>query len=195
MKKFKYGLSGVLCAALVFASVALAHDHDHRAGYGKSDPGHGSPLAEAARDATRAFRNVQLAGSAGYLSMGACVSSGGDEGAMGVHYVNVGDLFDGVSDLDVATPEALMYEQRNGKLRLLGVEYILLAKEWDDAHPKGEAPALMGQLFDYVGAPNRYRLDPVYILHVWAWKDNPNGTFSNWNPTVSCDEYTGGMAD
>ena len=28
-------------------------------------------------------------------------------------------------------------------------------------------------------------------LHVWAWKDNPNGTFANWNPDVSCDAYNG----
>jgi len=24
---------------------------------------------------------------------------------------------------------------------------------------------------------------------VWAWKDNPNGTFANWNPNVSCDVF------
>jgi hypothetical protein len=24
---------------------------------------------------------------------------------------------------------------------------------------------------------------------VWAWKDNPNGTFTNWNPTVSCENF------
>jgi hypothetical protein len=24
---------------------------------------------------------------------------------------------------------------------------------------------------------------------VWAWRDNPQGTFANWNPNVSCDGY------
>jgi hypothetical protein len=33
-------------------------------------------------------------------------------------------------------------------------------------------------------------LDPFYTLHVWAWKDNPNGTFTNWNPNVSCDAFS-----
>jgi len=27
---------------------------------------------------------------------------------------------------------------------------------------------------------------------VWAWKDNPNGTFVNWHPRVSCDGFSGG---
>lgn len=188
MKTLKHGLLGFLAGSLAFASVALAGDH----GDSHADRSRG-PLAEAVRAATREFRDVQLAGAAGYQSMGACVNSGNDDGAMGVHYVNVADLFDKIPDLDVATPEALMYEQRNGRLRLLGVEYILLASDWDDAHPDGETPILMGQAFDYLGAPNRYRLPPAYILHVWAWKDNPNGTFSNWNPRVSCDEYAGGM--
>ncbi len=25
-----------------------------------------------------------------------------------------------------------------------------------------------------------------YDRHVWLWKDNSNGLFNNWNPTVSC---------
>ena len=30
-------------------------------------------------------------------------------------------------------------------------------------------------------------LPAFYELHVWAWKDNPTGTFADMNPTVSCD--------
>jgi hypothetical protein len=36
---------------------------------------------------------------------------------------------------------------------------------------------------------NRFGLPAFYTLHVWAWKNNPNGTFTNWNPTVSCDAF------
>lgn len=25
-----------------------------------------------------------------------------------------------------------------------------------------------------------------YDLHVWLWRDNPNGLFVNWNPNVTC---------
>ena len=28
----------------------------------------------------------------------------------------------------------------------------------------------------------------LYELHVWAWRDNPNGTYVDWNPKVSCEE-------
>ena len=40
----------------------------------------------------------------------------------------------------------------------------------------------MGQLFHLFESPNRFGLPAFYTLHVWAWKDNPNGTFTNWNP-------------
>ena len=52
-------------------------------------------------------------------------------------------------------------------------------------------PELMGQLFHLFDAPNRFGLPAFYTLHVWAWKDNPNGTFTNWNPNVSCDAFAG----
>jgi hypothetical protein len=99
---------------------------------------------------------------------------------MGIHYVNPAFLDDAAPVLE--EPEALIYEQRpNGRLRLVGVEYITLA---------GPA-ALEGHLFNYVGSPNRYGLPEFYELHVWAWKENPKGTFADWNPRVSCDAFAG----
>jgi hypothetical protein len=50
---------------------------------------------------------------------------------------------------------------------------------------------LVGQHFQFVNSPNRYALPAFYELHVWAWKNNSKGTFVDWNPAVSCDEYTG----
>ena len=38
-------------------------------------------------------------------------------------------------------------------------------------------PQLMGQLFHLFEAPNRFGLPAFYTLHVWAWKENPTGTF------------------
>ena len=32
-------------------------------------------------------------------------------------------------------------------------------------------------------------LDLFYALHVWAWRDNPHGTFVNFSPNVSCDGF------
>ena len=57
-------------------------------------------------------------------------------------------------------------------------------------HADGQSAKLMGQVFDYMEAPNRFRLPAVYNLHVWAWKYNPSGMFSMWNPNVSCSNYT-----
>ena len=56
-----------------------------------------------------------------------------------------------------------------------------------------EAPALASDL--RVGRVllkverERFGLPAFYELHVWAWKANPSGTFADWNPTVSCDDY------
>jgi hypothetical protein len=47
----------------------------------------------------------------------------------------------------------------------------------------------MGQAFHLFESPNRFALPAFYTLHVWAWKENPNGTFTNWNPNVSCDAF------
>jgi hypothetical protein len=139
-------------------------------------------LAEAVRRATHAYHDVAAARAAGYAPFLGCVS-GSQEGAMGTHFVN-GDLVgDGV--LDPARPEALMYEARNGRLRLLGVEYIVLADAWDASN--ATPPTLLGQSFHYTGSPNRYGIPAFYALHVWAWKPNPHGMFVDWNPHVSCE--------
>ena len=154
-----------------------------------SNDQHGSPtLVQTVRDATRNFRDVNNATD--YASLGACVS-GPQGGAMGVHYANGALIGDGV--LDGSKPELLIYEQSSGRLRLVGVEFLVLAAQWNDpaaGHAPG-APVLQGQLFNYVSAPNRYGLDAFYELHVWAWRNNPSGLFADFNPAVSCEEYAG----
>ena len=81
---------------------------------------------------------------------------------------------------------------RNARLQLVGVEYVVIAEAWDANNEM--PPSLMGQVFHFVGAPNRYRIPAFYELHVWAWKQNPNGMFTDWNPKVSCEEYTDATA-
>lgn len=147
------------------------------------------PLVQAVRDATARYRDVSKAEADGYTPVLGCVS-GPDMGAMGRHYLKASLLGDGV--LDVAHPELLVYEPLpNGRVRLIAAEYLELASVWDGAHTDGSAPLLMGQLFDHTDEPNRFRLPAHYSLHVWAWKYNPLGTFSMWNPRVSCAAYDG----
>ena len=116
-----------------------------------------------------------------------CVS-GPDVGAMGLHYVNFPLVMDG--ELDATRPEIVIYEAMpNGRLKITGADYLVLADAWDAKHP-GAPPQLMGQLFHLFESPNRFGLPAFYTLHVWAWKENPNGTFVNWHPKVSCDGFT-----
>lgn len=149
--------------------------------------GHGggpapAELVRTVRQVTRPYLDINFAIGAGYGPFLGCVSAP-EVGAMGQHYVNAGLVGDGV--IDASAPEALIYEIINSRARLVGVEYIVDAATWLAAH--SQPPVLDGQSFQFVGAPNRYALPAFFELHVWAWRDNPNGTFVDWNPRVSCD--------
>ena len=140
-------------------------------------------LVQDVRRATRHFLDVNNAGPAGYGPAFGCVT-GPDHGAMGIHYVNGPLVGDG--QINVEYPEALIYEPVGNARRLVGVEYIVDATTWLKAHDNAP-PSLDGQDFQFVGAPNRFGLDPFFELHVWAWRDNPQGAFVDWNNAVSCE--------
>jgi len=148
---------------------------------GAAKPG---TLVDKVRQATAHYQDVNVAIADGYVG-GPCVS-GPNEGAMGIHFVKGSLLGDGA--LDSTTPEILVYEPMpNGRLRLVGVEFITIAAAWDAVNPPGAV--LEGHLLHYTGSPNRYGIPAFYQLHVWAWKHNPRGTFADWNPNVSCDHF------
>jgi hypothetical protein len=144
-------------------------------------------LVQIVREATAQYVDVNNAAAAGYGPVLGCVS-GPDHGAMGVHYVN-GNLINGQTllsgqNLDPAKPQALIYEpQPNGEMKLVAVEFIILA----GALPPNPAPQVEGHLMQFIDTPNRYGLPALFELHVWAWKDNPQGSFVDWNNHVSCD--------
>ena len=147
-----------------------------------------SALVAVVKESTERFKDVAAAEAAGYGLMFGCVS-GPDWGAMGLHYVNLPLVLDG--ELDATRPEIVIYEPLpNGRVRLIGADYLVLADAWHANHP--EAPQLMGQLMHLFEAPNRFGLPAFYTLHVWAWKDNPKGTFVNWHKNVSCDAFDDG---
>ena len=145
-------------------------------------------LVRTVREATERFQDVRVAEAEGYALKFGCVS-GGEYGAMGLHYVNFPLVTDGV--LDPTRPEIVIYEPMpNGRLRLVGADFLVLASDW---HAKNAAPPeLMGQLLHLFESPNRFGLPTFYTLHVWAWKENPTGMFSNWHAKVSCDSFEGG---
>jgi len=148
-----------------------------------------SPLIEKVRVATERFTDINVALAEGFVQGTPCVS-GPDTGAMGVHFVLPSRIAGGVLQAD--QPEALIYEPLpGGALRLVGVEFIVLASVWQSQHPSGGTPALEGDLLNYIGAPNRFGLPAFYELHVWAWEHNPKGSFADWNTAVSCDKQPG----
>jgi len=144
-------------------------------------------LIRIVRENTERFKDVAAAERAGYTLTFGCVS-GPDSGAMGLHYVNFDLVGKGV--LDPTQPQIVIYEaQPDGRLKLIGADFLVDAAQWNSTHQS--PPELMGQLFHLFDAPNRFRLNAFYTLHVWAWKDNPNGAFVNWHPNVSCQNFSG----
>jgi hypothetical protein len=149
-----------------------------------------TPLIDKVRAATARFKDINVAVAEGFVQGTPCVS-GPDTGAMGVHFVMPSRIAGGVLQPD--QPEALIYEpQSDGALRLVGVEFIVLSSVWQNTHAAGTTPALEGDLLNFVDAPNRYGLPAFYELHVWAWENNPKGSFADWNTHVTCEKQQGG---
>jgi hypothetical protein len=177
----RFILLAVVAASLVamlFASVVSAS-------------GRGSELA-AVRRATDQYHRLSAALADGYGVFYVCTDQPG-QGAMGQHYVNGALVGDAI--LDPAAPEAVIYEPRkNGKMRLVGVEWVVFKSVWEAAGNTA-APTLFGRTLKLVPEPNRYGIPAFYQLHAWIWKKNPAGSFSDWNPTVSCRYANGGGND
>lgn len=138
----------------------------------------------ALRRATARYHRVEVALDDGFLAPPPeeCVAA--PPGGMGYHYVNPGHMD---LEIDATRPEALLYEpMANGKVRLVGAEFLVHGDGWDAANP-GTLPSFAGVEFDppmdrAAAAPP----GPFYTLHVWLWKDNPSGMFAPFNPRVSC---------
>jgi hypothetical protein len=161
-----------LCVAFVLQPLVAMADEES------------TPLIDKVRAATEQYLEIKVAMAQGFVPATPCVS-GPDTGAMGVHLVLPSRISAGV--LNAAKPEALIYEpMADGAMRLVGVEFIVLESVWAAANPAGTVPSLDGNLLNYVGAPNRYGLPAFYEIHVWAWQQNPKGSYADWNTHVTC---------
>ncbi|MPZ53089.1 MAG: hypothetical protein GEU79_10235 [Acidimicrobiia bacterium] len=137
--------------------------------------GVGGPIAEQLAEvnlANAAYQDVEVAEADGYESFLACFEHH-HEGGMGQHYVNQ-NLLDGV--VEATRPEAMVYElDANGDIAgLVAHEYIVPIDAWTESEP----PSLFGQEFA------KHSVLPIWKLHVWIWKDNPAGLFTDHNPKV-----------
>ncbi len=160
-----------------------------------------SGLAEI-RKVTARFHDLDAATAAGYTvwapnpnAVGATCPSN-SEGLMGYHRVNV-SLRGGAANpaagdavVDPLRPEMLLYEKMsNGKLKLVGVEYLVFKAAWEAANGIGAPPpSVLGQplLFSSHAFPGGTGNIDHYELHVWIWSPNSLGMFYPWNPGISC---------
>jgi hypothetical protein len=137
---------------------------------------------------TARYQSVARAEQDGYAPFYVCTEQPG-VGTMGQHFVN-GAFVDGAADPQ--HPEALVYEpQPAGGYKLVALEWVIPAPNSLRTDP---APTVLGIPMRWQPGPeniyglpaNRYGLPNFYELHYWLYKANPSGTFSDWNPNVSC---------
>jgi hypothetical protein len=152
---------------------AMTGTHLHVAARRDAAPADLGPKLAELRRATAHYRDFEAAQTAGYaVKVTGCMES--PSGGMGYHYAK-GDLIDG--QVIEARPEVLLYEPKGkGRLQLVGVEFIIPFSAWTASTP----PTLYGQTF------SRNLTFEVWALHVWAWRENTDGVFADWNPAVTC---------
>jgi len=163
-------LIALLVPAAVFAGPSVAREAQR-----------GHQLA-AVRAATAKYHNVEAALADGYIPVSGCEELPG-QGAMGFHYLNPALAQDLASTPE--QPEVLLYvPDKNGKLKLAGVEYFQAAA----GRSPTQAPEILGQTFDGPMPGHNPEMPEHFDLHVWLWAHNPSGMFAAWNPALSCGE-------
>lgn len=150
------------------------------------------PNLAVVRAALDKYQDPVAAVRDGYLSTLGCVDypKGGGEmgtmaykpGGMGVHFLNAALIG---PTLDSLKPQVLIYEPVGNRLRLVAAEWFVptaVSKEAPklfgvslDGPMEGHAPILPAELSHW-------------DLHVWLWKDNPNGLMHSTNSTVKCPD-------
>jgi hypothetical protein len=130
---------------------------------------------ERVKQATERFRDLAAAQAVGYPTATPPCLANAMAGGMGHHYVNRAYID---AKLELEKPEILLYApDGDGKSKLVGVEYII---PYRILPRDAEAPIIFGQQL------RRSDELSLWYLHVWAWEENKNGLFADWNPAVKC---------
>ena len=170
------------------------------------------PTLEAVMAATERFKDVNVALAEGYIPdpMNTCETADmqgrpAELGAMGVHYfrpdllqiTGVEPRVDGTgTHTDFLSPAVLIYEpQADGSLELVAVENLAFMAAWEAAGNES-GPTFLGVEYDRMvddpatpDVDEAHHFEPHYDLHVWLYRDNPNGMFSQFNPAASCEHH------
>jgi hypothetical protein len=124
VRPFVYSAAAALALTALWPSSQATHAQALPSHHGAQS----GELVRVVREATERFHDVRVAEAEGYALTFGCVS-GGEYGAMGLHYVNFPLVLDG--ELDPARPEIVIYEPlRNGGVRLTGADYLVLSSDW-----------------------------------------------------------------
>ena len=160
------------------------------AAFGKSGtPATDQQLLSEIRQATARFQNIDAAFAAGYVDDGfGCIDATdfglpASAGGMGFHLIN--ESFHADPATDPLRPDLLVYEPEpssSGKPKLVALEYEVFTRDWYGAGNTAP-PTLLGHEFEFLDFGN---YGTVFGLHIWLWRDNPNGMFQDFNPKVSC---------
>ena len=206
--------AGILGAALVSVAFAVRAFGQIRQ---VSNTAAAVPDVEAIRKATERFRDVKVALAEGYIAdpTGMCVTAEMEGlprqlGDMGIHYFRP-DLL-GITGppnprvsgtgthTDFRTPGVLIYEpQPDGSLRLVAVENLVFEKAWREAGHT-EPPQYAGNAYYHMvdnpvtAADEAHGFEPHYELHAWLYRENPSGTFAQFNPRASCRHHKSATA-
>jgi hypothetical protein len=79
----------------------------------------------------------------------------------------------------------------------VAVENLVFQKSWHSAGHK-KPPSYQGVEYDTMQDNPATKIDeahmfePHYDRHVWLYRMNPNGTFAQFNPNVSCKAHKAG---
>ncbi|HET9439722.1 MAG TPA: hypothetical protein VFO52_06105 [Longimicrobiales bacterium] len=183
LRSFLSFSAAVVALSACSAPDSVTPDQQSGASFSRAaEPSTNSSL-ESLRRVTARFQRFEAAIAAGYETKVTPCWAHHSAGAMGYHYGKM-DLFD--ANVDLLAPEVVMYEpQPGGQLKLVGMEYIVPIDAWGgaghDVNDPNDRPELLGQKF------TQHSSLPIFKLHIWLWRDNPQGTYADWNPMVSCD--------
>ena len=169
---------------------------------GPSEPG----LADI-RTATERFRDVEVALAEGYVAAADCETAThmgrpAALGAMGVHYFRPdllgitsrpGARVNGTgTHTDFLRPAILIYEPRpDGSMELVAVENLVFEAAWR-ATGRQAPPTFHGRRYDHMvddpatEADEAHHFAPHFDQHLWLYRRNPAGTYTPFNPRVSC---------
>lgn len=132
---------------------------------------------ETLRQATEQYKDVTVAIDDGFEQFLPCTENPEGPGAIGVVYANL-DRLD--MTIDLSKPEVLFYEpQPDGDLQLVGGEPVVPIEQWDES--ESDPPSMFDREF------HRNEEHGLYGLHMWVWRENPEGGFAFWHSNVSCE--------